>query len=150
MWFFGNFWVVLLFLKFPNAIDFCAHEPGHRHTASEGSAGSFLLQGVQCIPQLVSLFGLLWLDFGVGSVWWKKSKAHKIITSPYFSFLIQFFPTCQVRVVRFYVSCLLLLLPPPASSCLLPPPRPPCRPCRPRRPRRPRPPRPPRPPAHFN
>ena len=37
-----------------------------------------------------------------------------------------FFPTCQVRVVRFYVSCLLLpppascrLLPPPASSCLL-------------------------------
>ena len=44
------------------------------------------------------------------------------------------FPTCQVRVVRFYVSCL-LLLPPPASSCLLPPPRPPCRPCRPRRPR---------------
>ena len=41
------------------------------------------------------------------------------------------FPTCQVRVVRFYVSCL-LLLPPPASSCLLPPPRPPCRPRRPR------------------
>ena len=35
-----------------------------------------------------------------------------------------FFPTCQVRVVRFYVSCLvlLLLLPPPASSCLLLPP----------------------------
>ena len=35
------------------------------------------------------------------------------------------FPTCQVRVVRFYVSCLvllLLLLPPPASSCLLLPP----------------------------
>ena len=36
-----------------------------------------------------------------------------------------FFPTCQVRVVRFYVSCLLppsasfRLLPPPASSCLL-------------------------------
>ena len=51
---------------------------------------------------------------------------------------MSFFPTCQVRVVRFYVSCL-LLLPPPASSCLLPPPRPPCRPCRPRRPRRPRP-----------
>ena len=32
-----------------------------------------------------------------------------------------FFPTCQVRVVRFYLSCLVLLLlpPPPASSCLL-------------------------------
>ena len=60
------------------------------------------------------------------------------------SYLICFFPTCQVRVVRFYVSCLLLLLlllrllrlllprPPP------PPPRPPCHPCRPCRPRRPR------------
>ena len=34
-----------------------------------------------------------------------------------------FFPTCQVMVVRFYVSC--LLLPPPASSCLLPRPPPP-------------------------
>ena len=32
---------------------------------------------------------------------------------------IPFFPTCQVRVVRFYVSCLLLPRPPP------PPPRPP-------------------------
>ena len=36
-----------------------------------------------------------------------------------------FFPTCQVRVARFYVSCrlLLLLLPPPSppSSFLLPP-----------------------------
>ena len=31
------------------------------------------------------------------------------------------FPTCQVRVVRFYVSCL-LLLPPPAASCLVMPP----------------------------
>ena len=30
-----------------------------------------------------------------------------------------FFPTCQVRVVRFYVSCL-LRPPPPASSCLPP------------------------------
>ena len=45
------------------------------------------------------------------------------------------FSTCQVRVVRFYVSCL-LLLPPPASCS---PPRPPRPPCRPRRPRRPRP-----------
>ena len=52
-----------------------------------------------------------------------------------------FFPTCQVRVVRFYVSC--LLLPPPASCLVLllllllssSPPRPPCHPCRPRRPR---------------
>ena len=34
-----------------------------------------------------------------------------------------FFPTCQVRVVRFYVSCLLLPRPPPR------PPRPPRRPC---------------------
>ena len=52
----------------------------------------------------------------------------------------EFFPTCQVRVVRFYVSCLLLPPPPPPppASCLLPPasssssspPRPPCRPCR--------------------
>ena len=54
-----------------------------------------------------------------------------------------FFPTCQVRVVRFYVNCLLLLLlllllrllrlllPPP------PPPRPPRHPCHPCRPRRP-------------
>ena len=33
-----------------------------------------------------------------------------------------FFPTCQVRVVRFYVSCLLLLPPPPASSSSPPPP----------------------------
>ena len=45
--------------------------------------------------------------------------------------ILLFFPTCQVRVVRFYVSCLPLLLPSaPAfrSSCLpprLPPPRPP-------------------------
>ena len=59
-----------------------------------------------------------------------------------------FFPTCQVRVVRFYVSC--LLLPPPASCLVLlllsssppRPPRPPCHPCRPCRPRRPRRPRP--------
>ena len=35
-------------------------------------------------------------------------------------YIMFFFPTCQVRVVRFYVSC--LLLPPPASSCLLLPP----------------------------
>ena len=55
---------------------------------------------------------------------------------------VQLFPTCPVRVVRFYVSCLLL---PPASSSSSSPPRPPrppchpCRPCRPRRPRRPRP-----------
>ena len=49
-----------------------------------------------------------------------------------------FFPTCQVRVVRFYVSC--LLLPPASSSSSSPPrpPRPPCHPCRPCRPRRPR------------
>ena len=35
-----------------------------------------------------------------------------------------FFPTCQVRVVRFYLSCLVLLLlpPPPASSSSSPPP----------------------------
>ena len=47
-----------------------------------------------------------------------------------------FFPTCQVRVVRFYVSCLLLpaclpascVLPPPPASCrLLPPPAASCR-----------------------
>ena len=58
---------------------------------------------------------------------------------------ILFFPTCQVRVVRFYVSCLLL---PPPDSCLVllllsssppRPPRPPCHPCRPCCPRRPRP-----------
>ena len=30
---------------------------------------------------------------------------------------VPWFPTCQVRVVRFYVSCLLLL--PPPASCLL-------------------------------
>ena len=45
--------------------------------------------------------------------------------------LVLSFPTCQVRVVRFYLSCLLLpplppasclVLPPPASSCLLLPP----------------------------
>ena len=53
-------------------------------------------------------------------------------------------PTCQVRVVRFYVSCLVLLLPPPASSCLLLPPPPPP----PRRPPR-RPPCPPRPHAQL-
>ena len=51
-----------------------------------------------------------------------------------------FFPTCQVRVVRFYVSCLLLLLPRPplvllsSSSSPPRPPRPPCHPCRPCRP----------------
>ena len=34
-----------------------------------------------------------------------------------------FFPTCQVRVVRFYLSCLvLLLLPPPPASSSSPPP----------------------------
>ena len=53
---------------------------------------------------------------------------------------ISFFPTCQVRVVRFYVSCrlllLLLLLLPSASSP--PPPPPPPRP--PGLPRLPRPP----------
>ena len=38
-----------------------------------------------------------------------------------------FFPTCQVRVVRFYVSCLLLSSPPPP-----PPPRPPRPPAQPR------------------
>ena len=52
-----------------------------------------------------------------------------------------FFPTCQVRVVRFYVSCLLLLLLLLRLLRLLlprpPPPRPPCHPCRPCRPRRP-------------
>ena len=51
--------------------------------------------------------------------------------------LYPFFPTCQVRVVRFYVSCLLLLLPRPplvllsSSSSPPRPPRPPCHPCRP-------------------
>ena len=46
--------------------------------------------------------------------------------------MFRFFPTCQVRVVRFYVSCLLrppasscVILRPPASSCRLPPPPPP-------------------------
>ena len=55
--------------------------------------------------------------------------------------LTMFFPTCQVRVVRFYVSCLLLLLPRPplvllSSSSSSPPrpPRPPCHPCHPCRP----------------
>ena len=45
------------------------------------------------------------------------------------------FPACQVRVVRFYVSCL-PPAPPPASSSSSssPPPRPPRRPRRPRRP----------------
>ena len=46
-----------------------------------------------------------------------------------------FFPTCQVRVVRFYVSCLLLPRPPlvllSSSSSPPRPPRPPCHPCRP-------------------
>ena len=51
-----------------------------------------------------------------------------------------FFPTCQVRVVRFYISC----LPRPPPHLPPPPPRPP-RP--PRHPCRPRPPRPPRPTA---
>ena len=45
------------------------------------------------------------------------------------------FPTCQVRVVRFYVSCLLLPRPPlvllSSSSSPPRPPRPPCHPCRP-------------------
>ena len=51
------------------------------------------------------------------------------------------FPTCQVRVVRFYVSCLLLLLLPRPPLVLLSsssspprPPRPPCHPCHPCRP----------------
>ena len=35
--------------------------------------------------------------------------------------IVWFFPTCQVRVVRFYQSC----CPPPTSSSLLPPPPPP-------------------------
>ena len=47
--------------------------------------------------------------------------------------IVCFFPTCQVRVVRFYVSCLLLLL--LLSSSSPPPPR--------------RPPRTPRPPAQL-
>ena len=39
----------------------------------------------------------------------------------FFSASEQFFPTCQVRVVRFYLSCLvlLLLLPPPPPLLLL-------------------------------
>ena len=50
-----------------------------------------------------------------------------------------FFPTCQVRVVRFYVSCLLLSSPPhllliSSSSPPPPPRRPPPRPPRPPRP----------------
>ena len=40
-----------------------------------------------------------------------------ISNSIYFHLFFTFFPTCQVRVVRFYVSCLLLL--PPPASCLL-------------------------------
>ena len=52
---------------------------------------------------------------------------------------IEFFPTCQVRVVRFYVSCLLLSSPPhllliSSSSPPPPPRRPPPRPPRPPRP----------------
>ena len=47
------------------------------------------------------------------------------IGSYYTNYIWYLFPTCQVRVVRFYVSCLLLL---PASclppACLLPPRRP--------------------------
>ena len=48
---------------------------------------------------------------------------------------VRLFPTCQVRVVRFYVSCLLLLLLLLLLLRLLlprpPPPRPLCYPCRP-------------------
>ena len=57
--------------------------------------------------------------------------------------LQRFFPTCQVKVVRFYVSCLppsAFRLPPAACRLLPRPPRPrpprlPRPPCRPRRPR---------------
>ena len=42
-----------------------------------------------------------------------------------------FFPTCQVRVVRFYVSCLLLLSSPLLLISSPPPPRRPPRPPRP-------------------
>ena len=38
------------------------------------------------------------------------------LKSPFVDELACFFPTCQVRVVRFYVSCLLL---PPPDSCLV-------------------------------
>ena len=48
---------------------------------------------------------------------------------------LSFFPTCQVRVVRFYVSCLLPLLPSasPASSSSSPRPPRPTATCDPRR-----------------
>ena len=46
-----------------------------------------------------------------------KSKCRKHIS--FGPLLEAFFPTCQVRVVRFYVSCLLLPRPPPPPPLLL-------------------------------
>ena len=73
----------------------------------------------------------------VDDCWWASTMGVMVF--------LPFFPTCQVRVVRFYVSCLLLLSSPPhllliSSSSPPPPPRPPPR----------RPPRPPRPTATLD
>ena len=72
--------------------------------------------------------GQTWATYGMcsmGSIFTQSSDDVEILAND----MKVFFPTCQVRVVRFYVSCLVLLLSSP------PPPRPPP-------PRRPRPPRP--------
>ena len=69
------------------------------NTARESMKGAVANATLQHLPQLTSSFG------------------------PGESERCRFFPTCQVRVVRFYVSCLLLLL-----GLLPPPPRPPCPP----------------------
>ena len=69
--------------------------------------------------------------------WWCETCIYIYICNQIY--LMFFFPTCQVRVVRFYVSCLVLLLllssPPPLVVLLLslssPPPRRPPRPPRP-------------------
>ena len=54
---------------------------------------------------------LLWWSTIVSSLFWEVKKQNHCLVSFSFPLLIlvsRFFPTCQVRVVRFYVSCLLL------------------------------------------
>ena len=94
----------------------------------------------------VAAFVIL-LSFAAGSrksSWSGCMKAATVICQQIFSILaLVFFPTCQVRVVRFYVSCLLLPRPPPPPLLLSSSPPPPRRPPR-------RPPRPPRPTATLD
>ena len=89
------------------------------HVCSEVSASASPSHGPS--PSLWAQQRSAWAEKAWQSNTSQKAKLQLKILQPKIV-LTFFFPTCQVRVVRFYVSCLLLSSPPPR------PPRPPAQP----------------------